>query len=495
MATHHYLGIDLGAESGRVMLGTLQDGRLILEELHRFANGAVRLAGTLRWDVLRLWEEIKSGLRKAAQRGLRYESVSADSWAIDYVLMRKAEPMLRAPYCYRDARTAQTYDALKVQLGEEHIYQQTGVQFMPINTIYHLAAELEQDPELLQSADRFLMIGDWFHHLLGGRPVQEESNASSTQLWDPKSRAWSDTLIAECGLTRSLFPEVVPPCSRLGKTSADLQNETGLAPIEIVAGCVHDTGAAVAAVPAEGEGWAYLSSGTWSLIGVELPGPLITETARKANFTNETGVGGTSRFLRNASGLWMLQECRRAWKRAGRDYDYAELTQLAQEAAPFRTLVNPNDPLFLRPDDMLEAVREYCQANSQPVPETPGQFARCALESLALLYREMLALLESVTARPVHTLHIVGGGCKNALLNQMAADATGRTILAGPVEATAIGNILLQALTLGQIATHADLRRIVRDSFPIETYAPSGDPSWHEAQARFAKLTGNTEGR
>ncbi len=488
MPTHHYLGIDLGAESGRVMLGTLTDGQLTLEELHRFANGVVRLAGSLRWDVLKLWEEIKVGLRKAAQRGLPYESVSVDSWAIDYVLMRGAEPMLKAPHCYRDARTTHTYTTLRERLGEDHIYEQTGVQFMPINTIYHLAAELEQDPALLQSADRFLMIGDWFHHLLGGRPVQEESNASSTQLWDPHQRAWSDVLIAAIGLPRAIFPEVVSPCSKLGKTNADLQNETGLIPIEIIAGCVHDTGAAVAAVPANGDHWAYLSSGTWSLIGVELPVPLINETARKANFTNETGVGGTSRFLRNASGLWMLQECRRAWARAGRDYDYPELTQLAGEAPPFRTFVNPNDPRFLRPDDMLQAVREYCEHTAQPVPETPAQFARCTLESLALLYHEILALLERITKHPIHTLHIVGGGSKNALLNQMAADATGRTILAGPVEATAIGNILLQALTLGHIATHADLRRVVRDSFPVETYTPRGDHAWAEARKRFAKL-------
>ncbi len=490
MPTHYYLGIDLGAESGRVMLGSLTDGQLTLEELHRFTNDVVRLAGSLRWDVLKLWEEIKLGLRKAAQRGLPYESVSVDSWAIDYVLMRGAEPMLKAPYCYRDARTAHVYATLRERLGEDHIYEQTGVQFMPINTIYHLAAELEQDPALLQGADRFLMIGDWFHHLLGGRPVQEESNASSTQLWNPQKRTWSDMLIAELDLPRDLFPEVVPPCSKLGKTNADLHNETGLGSIEIVAGCVHDTGAAVAAVPANGDNWAYLSSGTWSLIGVELPVPLINEAARKANFTNETGVGGTSRFLRNASGLWMLQECRRSWARAGQDYDYVKLTQLAREATPFRTFVNPNDPRFLRPDDMLQAVREYCELTGQPIPETPGQFARCTLESLALLYREMLTSLEQITEHPIHTLHIVVGGSKNTLLNQMAADATGRTVLAGPVEATAIGNILLQALTLGHITTHAELRRIVRDSFPVETYTPSGDSAWASAQKQFAKLIG-----
>lgn len=483
MNTHHYIAVDLGAESGRVMLATLEGGRVALEEINRFPNGPIRLAGTLRWDVLALWEHIKEGLRIVARRGLPIASISVDSWGVDYVLMRGDEPMLRAPFCYRDARTDATFEPTRASHGER-IYDITGVQFIPINTLYHLLAEQKNDPELLRSSDGFLMIGDWFHYLLSGRKAQEESNASCTQLWDPKRREWSTELIDALGLPRSIFPEVVAPCTRLGKLTAALQSETGLGEIEVVAGCVHDTGAAVAAVPAEGESWAYLSSGTWSLIGVELPAPLISKAGRDANFTNETGVGGTSRFLRNASGLWILQECRKAWARAGHPYDYFALTSMAAAEQPFRSLVDPNDPIFLRPADMPAAVREYCRRTNQPEPESAGQFARCALESLALLYRRMLATVEKVTGQPIEKLHIVGGGSKNDLLNQMAADATGREVITGPVESTSIGNVLLQALTLGHIRNHAELRQIVRDSFPVRHFSPGDLAPWLAAEKR-----------
>ncbi len=483
MPTYHYIAVDLGAESGRVMLATLDSGRVSLEEIHRFPNGPIRLAGTLRWDVLGLWEHIKEGLRIVARRGLPIASISVDSWGVDYVLMRKDEPMLRAPFCYRDARTEATFEPTRTRLGDR-IYEITGVQFIPINTLYHLLAELENDPELLHSADGFLMIGDWFHYLLSGRRAQEESNASCTQLWNPKRREWSEELIAATGLPPAIFPEVVPPCTRLGNLLPAIQHETGLDAIEVIAGCVHDTGAAIAAIPAEGSGWAYLSSGTWSLIGVELPAPLISKEGQRANFTNETGVGGTSRFLRNASGLWILQECRKAWAREGHPYDYFALTSMAAAAEPFRSIIDPNDPLFLRPDDMPAAVREYCRRTHQPVPESAGQYARCALESLALLYRRMLAMVEEVTDQPVHTLHIVGGGSKNDLLNQMAADATGRNVIAGPVEATSIGNVLLQALTLGHLRSHDELRQVVRDSFPVRHFTPGDAAPWLAAEKR-----------
>ncbi len=483
MNTHHYIAVDLGAESGRVMLATLEAGRVSMEEIHRFPNGPVRLAGTLRWDVLALWEHIKQGLRIVARRGLPISSVSVDSWGVDYVLMRKDEPMLRAPFCYRDARTEAVFEPTRRRLGAR-IYDITGVQFLSINTLYHLIAELENDPELLHTSDGFLMIGDWFHYLLSGRKAQEESNASCTQLWNPMRREWSDELIEATGLPKNIFPDVVQPCSSLGKLTPALQHETGLGEIEVVAGCVHDTGAAVAAVPAEGAGWAYLSSGTWSLIGVELASPLISKAGQAANFTNETGVGGTSRFLRNASGLWILQECRKAWARAGHAYDYFALTSMAATAEPFRSIIDPNDPLFLRPDDMPAAVREFCRRTGQPEPENAAEFARCALESLALLYRRMLSTLETVTGTPITTLHIVGGGSKNDLLNQMAADATGREVIAGPVEATSIGNVLLQALTLGHIGTHAELRRVVRDSFPVRHFSPGDAAPWLQAEKR-----------
>ena len=487
MKTQHYIAVDLGAESGRVMLGTLAEGKLTLEEVHRFPNGPVRFRQTVRWDVLGLWEEIKKGLRKVAARKVPVAGISVDSWGVDYVLMSGNDPLLRTPFCYRDARSKKPFSELAGTNSAE-IYRETGVQFIEMNTLWQLLAEKENVSGLFGLADSFLMIGDWFHFLLANRIAQEESNASTTQLWNPVQRAWSSKLIDLFGLPRRIFPPVVAPCTRLGTLTPELQEETGLGAIEVVAGCVHDTAAAVAAIPAEGKGWAFLSSGTWSLLGMELPAPLISDAGRAANFTNETGVGGTSRFLRNASGLWILQECRRLWARDGQEFDYSELTALAAAAEPFRSLVNPTDTAFLRPDNMLTAVRDFCRASGQPHPETPGQFARCALESLAALYARLLEQMEAVTGQRVQTLHIVGGGSRNALLNQMTADSINRTVVAGPVEATAIGNVLLQALTLGHIASHAELRRIVKESFPVEVFNPRTADRWSEVHGRFAKL-------
>ena len=487
MKTEHYIAIDLGAESGRVVIGTLAGGKIGLEEVHRFPNGPVRFRDTLRWDALGIWEEIKTGLRKVAAHKLPVASVSVDSWGVDYVLMSRNDPLLRTPFCYRDARGKKPFAEL-ASLHSAEIYRETGVQFIEVNTLYQLLAEKENVSGLFGLADGFLMIGDWFHFLLGNRIAQEESNASTTQIWNPIQRAWSGKLIDLFGLPRRIFPPVVPPCTRLGKLIPEVQAETGLGEIEVVAGCVHDTAAAVAAIPAEGNGWAFLSSGTWSLLGMELPAPLLSEAGRAANFTNETGVRGTSRFLRNASGLWILQECRRLWAREGQEFDYSELTALAAAAEPFRSLVNPTDPAFLRPENMLSAVRDFCRATGQPHPETPGQFARCALESLAATYARLLGQMEAVTGQRLHTLHIVGGGSRNALLNQMTADSINRTVIAGPVEATAIGNVLLQALTLGHVGSHEDLRRIVKASFPGEKFVPRTADRWQPVHERFTKF-------
>jgi rhamnulokinase len=478
-----YLAIDLGAESGRVILGSLQDGRLALQEMHRFSNGPVRVDGSLRWDVERIWREIREGLKKAQGRAVR--SVSVDSWALDYVWLSGGVLIDWTPYCYRDERTEAPYAKARRELGDARIYGETGVQFMPINTLYQLLADRDAEDAPMEQADRFLMIGDWIHYQLSGVMAQEESNASTTQLWNPTRRHWSGELIEAFGLRSAVFPEVVAPCTVVGNLLEEIQAETGLGAMSVVAGCVHDTGAAVAAVPARGEGWAYISSGTWSLVGVELAKPLLSDAAREANFTNETGVGGTSRFLRNASGMWLLQECRRVWAQHGEEFSYDELANLALGAQPFRSLVNPDDPGFLRPADMTMAIAEYCRSTKQPTPRTVGEFVRCILESLGLLYGNVLGLLEKVTGTKIGTIHIVGGGSQNAALNQMTADATGRVVMSGPTEATAIGNLLLQALTLGEIKTHAELREIVSRSFPVKTFEPSHSEIWSEPRARF----------
>ena len=488
MSEHCYLACDLGAESGRVILGRLSDGKLAMEEIHRFPNGAVKIAGSLRWDVLRLFDELKIGLRKAAARGLQIASLSVDSWGVDYVLSGAGQPMLSLPYQYRDSRTDSTFASAMKSPGPELIFSETGIQFMTINSLYQLLADLERNPELLNLADRFLTIADYFHYLFSGVPAIEESLASTTQLYNPKSHGWSQHLIEATGLPAKLFPRIVPSGTRLGPVLSEIAAETGLQNAEVVATCSHDTNAAIAAVPASGNDWAYLSSGTWSLLGVELPAPLVSNAVQTGNYSNEAGFGGTTCFLKTIVGLWILQESRRAWSLEGHDWDYATLTKEAAAAEPFRSLILPDDPRFLKPDDMPAKIAAFCRETGQPVPETPGQITRCIFESLSLLYRESLDGIESLTGNKIARLHIVGGGSQSRLLNQFTADATGRTVLAGPVEATAIGNLLIQAIALGHLTSLAELRSTVAASFPVETYQPADRPAWEQAYSRFASL-------
>jgi rhamnulokinase len=488
MAVQHHIACDLGAESGRVMLGRLDGERLELEEIHRFSNGPVRLMGSLRWDVLRIYEELKTGLRAVARRGLPIASLSVDSWGVDYVLLNAVQPMLAAPFHYRDARTETTYERVLAEAGPEQIFAETGIQFMPINTLYHLVADAEVSPALLGVADCFLTIGDYFNYLFCGVPRVDESNASTTQLYNPRTRTWSAALIEKCRLPARIFPQLVPPATVLGPLLPEVARETGLEGVQVVATCSHDTGAAVAAVPAAGDNWAYLSSGTWSLLGVELPAPLINEKVRAHNFTNEAGYGGTTRFLKNIVGLWILQETRRAWVQQGRDFDYATLNREAYNAEPFRSLIHPDAARFAKPDDMPAKIVAYCQETGQPVPETPGQFTRCILESLALLYRSTLDEIEALTGQVIARLHIVGGGSQSELLNQFAASAVQREVVAGPAEATAIGNVLLQAVALGRLASIAALREVVRGSFPVKIFSPLDAASWQQAYERFQQL-------
>ena len=481
MNARHYIACDLGAESGRVMLGTLADGKLTLEEIHRFPNGPVVIHGTWRWDVLRMFDELKNGLRKVAERGLKIESVSADSWGVDYVWLKDREPLLSAPFHYRDlTRNDGAFERAFPLVSADEIFAETGLQFMTINTAYQLHWDAVNRPWILKAADRFLNIGDYFNYLFSSVATAEQSLASTTQLYNPKKKKWSRPLLKKLGFPKKLFPDIVPSGTVLGPALPEL----GLSGAQVVASCSHDTGAAVAAVPAAGKGWAYLSSGTWSLLGVELKQPLITDQSRQFNFTNEVGYGQSIRFLKNIIGLWILQECRRQWGKS----DYAELRQLAAQAAPLRSLINPNDDRFGKPGNMPEKISAFCRETGQPVPTTPGEFTRCILESLALLYRRTLEQLKTCTGQPVTTLHIVGGGSQNLLLNQFSANATGRTVIAGPAEATATGNILIQALALGQLKNLAELRQVVRNSFAVQTYQPQDAAVWAQAYERFQKL-------
>lgn len=489
MPSHHYIACDLGAESGRVVFATLEAGHVRIEEIHRFPNLPVRLTGSLRWDLLRLFAEIKTGLRLIAQRGVTGASVSVDSWGVDYAWYNAVHPLLAPAYHYRDARTDSTYQHVRTKLGDEAIFAETGIQFMPINTLYQLQADLENSPDLLAAADGFLMVGDHLNCLLSGVACVEESNASNTQLYNPRTHSWSESLIRQSHFPARLFPKIVPSGTVLGPLLDHVAQETMLAAAQVIATCSHDTGAAVAAVPAEpGDDWAYLSSGTWSLLGVELPGPIINETVRAHNFTNEAGYGGTTRFLKNIVGLWLLQECRAEWMRLGDDVDYGTLNEAAAAVPAFRSLIRPEAAVFSRAGDMPQKIVAFCRATRQPEPATPGQFARCILESLSLLYRITLAEIETLTGRQIHRLHIVGGGSQSALLNQFAANATGREVVAGPVEATAIGNALIQALTLAHLSSLEDLRATVRASFPLVTFQPREPSAWLDAYHRFTRL-------
>jgi rhamnulokinase len=484
--TTYYLACDLGAESGRLMLGTLADGKLELDEIHRFPNTPVKTEGSLHWNVPQLFNELTAGLKKAAALNLPIASISTDSWGVDYILYDAHGQIMSPVFHYRDSRTARGVAQAKARVNWETIFAETGIQFMPLNTIYQLAAE---PAERLTRADRLLLIGDAFNYYLCGNAKAEASLASTTQLYNPRTRTWSKKLLDALNLPERVFPEIVPSGVKLGLLRADLAKEVGLKPIVVIASCSHDTGAAVAAVPGSGSCWAYLSSGTWSLMGVEWPQPVITDACRELNFTNEIGYGDSVRLLKNIIGLWLVQECRRDWAKTGPEYDYGTLAQLAADAPPFVTLIDPTDSRFLTPDDMPAKITAQCRETGQPVPATPGAMVRAIVESLALLYRRTLKQIEQLTRQRVERLHIVGGGSKNELLNQFAANATQVEVLAGPVEATAIGNILVQAIALGHLPSLNTARKVVRDSNPVSVYQPQDAETWQEAYERFERLT------
>jgi rhamnulokinase len=485
MPVHHYLACDLGAESGRLILGSLADGKLSLRELHRFQNVPIREQGSLRWNIPNLVLEVKEGLRKAVATGLKFESISTDSWGVDYVLFDQTNEMMEPVFHYRDSRTKRGVENALSKASWETIFAESGIQYMPLNTLFQLASE---EPGRLEPAKLILGIGDAINYFLSGVPKIEVSMASTFQLYNPKKRQWSDSLISSLGLPRRIFPEIVPSGTRLGPIRRELAIELGISPMEVIASCSHDTGAAVAGVPVAARHWAYLSSGTWSLMGVELPEPIINDRARELNFTNEIGFGDTVRFLKNISGLWLIQECRREWSRQGKEFDYATLTKLAENAPPFVSLINPASEEFLAPNSMPAQIADLCRRTHQPVPENEGAYIRCALESLALLYRRTLRQIEEVTHAKIECLQIVGGGSNNELLNQFTANAVQIPVLAGPSEATAVGNILIQAISLKNLPSLEAARAVVRDSTDLKRFEPRDQSAWDQAFSRFEGL-------
>lgn len=487
-----FLGVDLGAESGRVLAGLLNDKQIRLEEVYRFSNGPVPVAGTRRWNLIGLWSSILKGLSLATQKyGDSIISVGVDTWGVDYTLLSEKQELLGQPYHYRDPRTEGMLNLAISRVPQQEIFDATGLQFMEINTLYQLLSMSQSDPELLEQAKTFLMIPDFFHWLLSGSQVVEFTNATTTQCLDPNTGDWSRDLLNRLEIPTSILPKIVPPGTKLGTLRDEVMRHTGLEKIDVIAPATHDTASAVAAIPTSNTGkadWAYISSGTWSLMGVEVNSAVLGNRAFELNVTNEGGVDGTYRLLKNIMGLWLVQECRRAYERQGISLDYSELAEAASSAEAFRSLVDPDDPRFLSPDDMLEAIKNYCEETDQPIPETPGQYVRCALESLALKYQKVLSWLEELTGTPIEVIHIVGGGTKNELLNQFAANACQVPVITGPVEATGLGNVLVQARATGSVSSLAEIREIVRNSTDTCRYAPEDREPWEQAIQRFDSL-------
>ncbi|WP_020617631.1 rhamnulokinase [Paenibacillus daejeonensis] len=484
------LAFDLGASSGRALLGTLENGKLTVREVHRFANDPVHTGKHLHWDILRLYHEMKQGIIKARQQGLAFRSIAIDSWAVDYGLLDKNGELLGNPYHYRDHQTDGVMAQVFEQIPERELFGRNGIQFLQFNTIFQLYALKERQAVALQQADQLLMIPDLLRYFLTGERKSEFSNASTTQLYHPLEQDWDRELIERLGLPAHLFAPVVLPGTVVGQLRPELAAELDVPACPVIAVAEHDTGSAVAAVPA-GEGpFAYLSCGTWSLMGTEVDAPVLTERARELNFTNEGGVGGTFRLLKNIMGLWIIQECKRIWEQEGQDVSFAGLAQLARQESACISFIDPDHESFFNPSHMPSAIQAYCRTTNQTVPETPGQITRCIMDSLALKYRYILGLTAELSGVEFAGLHMVGGGIQNELLCQLTAEAIGKPVWAGPVEASAIGNILVQYMALGEIQSIRDARSIVRDSFPAALYEPQEPEVWDKAYAEFVQVTG-----
>lgn len=484
----NYLAFDLGAENGRAILGQIENGRLTLRELHRFANRMVSLHGHLYWDLLHLFAEIHHALQLAGREQIKLAGMGVDTWGVDFGLLDRDGTLLANPVAYRDHRTDGMMEKVFAIMPREEIYQHTGIQLMQINSLFQLYALVAAPSPLLQIAQRLLFMPDLINFMLTGRQVSEFTFATTSQLFNPVTRTWADPLFTKLGLPRHLMAAVVEPGTVIGTLRPDLANTARLAPVPVIAVGCHDTACAVAAVPAQHQHWAYLSSGTWSLMGVEVRAPVINARSLAMNFTNEGGVAGTIRLLKNIMGLWLLQECRRQWSRDGKDFDYAQLMRLADNATPFRSLLNPDDPTFLHPENMPQAIADFCRRTQQPVPQSEGEFVRCILESLALQYRRVMEMLEELQGHKIDILHIVGGGSQNVLLNQMAADAIGKPVLAGPVEATALGNVAVQALAVGEFSNLTEARQVIKNSFAIQDFQPRDNEPWKKAYQHFINL-------
>jgi rhamnulokinase len=486
----NFLAVDLGASSGRVLLGVWNGETFTLQELHRFSNEPVSVLGHVHWDALRLWHEIKTGIvayAKVSNEPLA--GISVDTWGVDYGLLDKAGNLLGNPYHYRDHRNDGMMEKAFTKVSQVDVYTQTGIQFMQINTLYQLYGMVERKDPMLEQAETFLMMPDLFNYWLTGQKTVEYSNASTTHMLEANKRTWAKDMLTTLGIPTRILPDIIAPGTVIGHVRPDVMQDIGLnAPALVVATGSHDTANAVAAIPGLDEASVYISSGTWSLMGVEIAEPIINDNALRFNFTNEGGVFGKIRFLKNIAGLWLLQESRRQWQREGKDYAWEDLLKMAEEAVPFKCVIDPDATDFLSHGNMPGFIRTYCKRTQQHVPETHSEIARCCLESLALRYRWVLEALEHLTNRKLSTIRIVGGGSQNKLLNQFTADACNREVVTGPVEATALGNIMMQAVATGHIKDLTAGRKAIAASVKQETFTPRHSAQWDKTFETFKSL-------
>ncbi len=490
-AEKKYLAFDLGAESGRGVIGHFNGERLRLEDVHRFSNGPVRVLDTLHWDVLHLFAELKTALGLAvAAHGKEWAGIGIDSWGADFGLLGQSDELLGNPRHYRDRLFDGSIEAACEIAPREEIYGRTGIQFLQFNTLLQLYALKRHHSPALSAAKTLLFIPDLLNFWFTGVKATEFTIASTGQMLDPDTRQWATDLIAKFGLPTDILTEILEPGAKIGNLRGEIAAEAGCGQIPVFAPAEHDTGSAIVAVPADSPDYAYISSGTWSLLGIESASPCVSDATRNANFTNEGGVCGTTRLLKNVMGLWLAQECRRTWARQAQTYSYDDLTRLAEAAPPFQALIDPDNPAFFAPATMPDAIRNFCLTTGQTPPEDAGATIRCCLESLALKYRWGIEKLEEFRGAKIRDIHIVGGGAQNRLLCQMTADATNRRVIAGPIEATAAGNLLMQMLGNGDIATLAEARQIVRHLFDLTFYEPTAQRDiWNDAYGRLLAVS------
>lgn len=489
MTSTKFVAVDLGAESGRSIVASYDGERITLNEAHRFANVPVRVLGNLHWDALRLFEEIRHGLANIAREHPRdIAGIGLDTWGVDFALVGRDDELLGNPFHYRDGRTQGLAEKLFERVQREEVFAQTGIQFIEINSLYQLYAMRLQNAPALEYAKTFLMMPDLFHFWLTGVKACEFTDVTTSQCFDPRKRTWAYPLLKALEIPTEMFGDIVMPGTVLGGLHKGLADELGMHEVRVIAPATHDTGSAVAGAPLANENMAWISSGTWSILGAEVAEPVINAESLAFNFTNEGGVGGGYRLCKNVMGLWILQECRRMWMNGRGEIAYADLVTAAERAPAFRSLIDPDDDLFLRPGDMPARIAAFCERTGQPTPDSEGAFVRCVVESLALKYRFQLERLEKLTGTRYEAIHMIGGGTRNELLCQFTASATQRTVLTGPVEATTLGNVVMQMLALGQIDSLAQGREVIRQSFEIKTYAPRDVDAWEQAYGRFVAL-------